>query len=413
MTRMQNMFAETNALLSEIEAGFGAFKVKGQYLQGVETDPHDIIGVELFMSGLNENIRSNMDEADFASTLKERLARAEDKEAFVRSHWDRLAFYDSANREQYEKAANTCISYLRNAANLEQAMDIITQRYAEQTHKCLKAISDDNATFLNTTQKHTASFAQVIMGVVFSGGEAVRIIEVSFPSGLTAGNSADIIVECSGAGRLELQMSGDGTEWRTIADIRAAAGRNTIHWDGFFGEAVPAGGRYALKVTGFSEDGVEGTARQISFALAAPPTPQPTLAPTPSPTPYIPSQADSVAGEGLSYWSLPIGNLEDTKAIWDVMMQPIIVINGPQKETYKLRATPSKTGGRANIVGEVTYASQGVHVIRDNGDGWTLIETYNSSYGPDCDSRPGYGKTDELITGYVETSLLKEITPWP
>ena len=245
------------------------------------------------------------------------------------------------------------------------------------------------------------------------GGEAVRIIEVSFPSGLTAGNSADIIVECSGAGRLELQMSGDGTEWRTIADIRAAAGRNTIHWDGFFGEAVPAGGRYALKVTGFSEDGVEGTARQISFALAAPPTPQPTLAPTPSPTPYIPSQADSVAGEGLSYWSLPIGNLEDTKAIWDVMMQPIIVINGPQKETYKLRATPSKTGGRANIVGEVTYASQGVHVIRDNGDGWTLIETYNSSYGPDCDSRPGYGKTDELITGYVETSLLKEITPWP
>ena len=196
MTRMQNMFAETNALLSEIKAGFGAFKVKGQYLQGVETDPHDVIGVELFMSGLNENIRSNMDEADFASTLKERLASAEDKEAFVRSHWDRLAFYDSANKEQYEKAANTCISYLRNAANLEQAMDIITQRYAEQTHKCLKAISDDNATFLNTTQKHTASFAQVIMGVVFSGGEAVRnMFDTNFSGAdeLSLGASAKLI----------------------------------------------------------------------------------------------------------------------------------------------------------------------------------------------------------------------------
>ncbi|MBR6705311.1 MAG: L,D-transpeptidase family protein [Clostridia bacterium] len=245
------------------------------------------------------------------------------------------------------------------------------------------------------------------------GGEAVRILEVFFPSGLTAGDGADITVECSGAGRLELQVSGDGAEWRTIADVRAAAGRNTVHWDGLFGGSAPAGGRYALKVTGISEDGVEGTARQISFTLAAPPTPAPTLAPTPSPTPYIPSQAEGTAEKGLSYWSLPIGSLEDTQAIWDVMMQPIIVINGPQKETYKLRATPSKTGGRANIVGEVTYASQGVHVIRDNGDGWSLIETYNSSYGPDCDSRPGYGKTDELITGYVETSLLKEITPWP
>ncbi|MBR4501064.1 MAG: L,D-transpeptidase family protein [Clostridia bacterium] len=243
------------------------------------------------------------------------------------------------------------------------------------------------------------------------GGEAVRILEAVFPSGLTAGDSADIIVECSRAGRLELQVSGDGTKWSTIADVRSSAGTNTIHWDGLISGSVPAGGRYALKVAGISEDGVEGTARQISFSLAAPPTPAPTPAPTPSPTPYIPSRADGTAEEALSYWSLPIGNLEDVQAIWEVMMQPITVINGPQKETYKLRATPTKTGGRANIVGEVTYASQGVHVIRDNGDGWTLIETYNSSYGPDCDSRPGYGNTDELITGYVETSLLKEITP--
>ena len=208
MTRMQNMFAETNALLSEIKAGFGAFKVKGQYLQGVETDPHDIIGVELFMSGLNENIRSNMDEADFASTLKERLASAEDKEAFVRSHWDRLAFYDSANKEQYEKAANTCISYLRNAANLEQAMDIITQRYAEQTHKCLKAISEDNATFLNTTQKHTASFAQVIMGVVFSGGEAVRNM---FDSNFSGADQLSL-----GASAKSISKEIGGSFWETM-----------------------------------------------------------------------------------------------------------------------------------------------------------------------------------------------------
>ena len=196
MTRMQNMFAETNALLSEIKVGFGTFKGNAPYMSGVAIEPDDIIGVRLRMSDLNGNISSDMDEADYAEDIKERLVNAEDKEAFVRSLRDRLALYDSANKEQYEKAANTCISYLRNAANLEQAMDIITQRYAEQTHKCLKAISDDNATFRSTTQKHTASFAQVIMGVVFSGGEAVRnMFDTNFSGAdeLSLGASAKLI----------------------------------------------------------------------------------------------------------------------------------------------------------------------------------------------------------------------------
>ncbi len=243
------------------------------------------------------------------------------------------------------------------------------------------------------------------------GAEAVKILEVQVPSGLVCGDSAVISVECSQAGRLELQVSADGAAWVTIADIPSSAGKNTVPWDGLLEGNVPAAGRYALKVTGVSGEGIEGTARQISFTLLNPPTPEPTPAPTPSPTPYIPSRSEGAAEEGLNYWSLPIGILENEETIWQVMMQPITVIDGPQKETYKLRATPSKTGGKANIVGEITYASQGVHVIRDNGDGWTLIEAYNSSYGPDCDSRPGYGNTDELITGYVETSLLKVITP--
>jgi hypothetical protein len=206
MTRMQNMFAETNALLSEIKAGLGAFNEQGKYMQGVETDPHDIIGFNLFMSGLNGNIPSEMDEADFASTLKVRLAVAEDKEALVRSLWDRLAFYDSTNKEQYEKAAKTYISYLRNGANLDQVMDIIAQRYTEQTRKCLKAIVDDNATFRKSAQKHTASFAQVIMGVVFSGGEAImNMFESNFSGAdkLSLGASAKFISREIGGGFFE------------------------------------------------------------------------------------------------------------------------------------------------------------------------------------------------------------------
>ena len=52
-----------------------------------------------------------------------------------------------------------------------------------------------------------------------------------------------------------------------------------------------------------------------------------------------------------------------------------------------------------------------MHVLETLDNGWTLIEAYNSSYGPDCASRRGYGVTDDLIQGYVRTSLLKTITP--
>ena len=126
------------------------------------------------MAGLNGDIPSEMDEADFSSTLKARLAVEEDKEAVVRLLWDKLAFYDSANKVRYERNANTCLAFLRYGTDLDSAIDSIVKRYAEETHRCLKSISDDHAKFRQSSQKHVASFAQVIMGVVFSGGAAVE-----------------------------------------------------------------------------------------------------------------------------------------------------------------------------------------------------------------------------------------------
>lgn len=243
------------------------------------------------------------------------------------------------------------------------------------------------------------------------GGEALRILRFSFPSGLIAGSGASIAVECSMDGKIEMTVSRDGASWQPLLQSYVKAGLNSIPWDGLIGGGVPAAGKYALKVVGRNGDGIEGTARQITFTLQSPPTPEPTPAPTPTPTPYIPSAQTDFGSESLGYWTLPIGRLEDEEKIWQVMMQPMTVIDGNQKETYKLRATPAKTGGRSNIVGEITFASQGVHVLQDLGNGWTLIEAYNSSYGPDCESRRGYGSTDELITGYVETALLKTVYP--
>lgn len=119
----------------------------------------------------------------------------------------------------------------------------------------------------------------------------------------------------------------------------------------------------------------------------------------------------SEAELGKDFWRLPVGKY-DEESIWKVMMQDITVLWGKdQKDTYKLRATRDASMKRDNIVGEVGYESQGVHIIEQFEDGWSLVEVYNSSYGPDNRTRRGYGNTDDLIRGYVETSALKVITP--
>ena len=118
-----------------------------------------------------------------------------------------------------------------------------------------------------------------------------------------------------------------------------------------------------------------------------------------------------------SYWTMELGDLHDEQAIWNIMMQPIMVLDDHKhsaKETYKLRKTPDSSTARSNIVGEVTYRSQGVHVVEQLDSGWSLVEVYNTSYGDKYikdGKRAGYGKTAELIQGYVKTDVLLQVQP--
>ena len=173
MTRMQNMFAETNALLADIKVGLSTIADDFPGFEDFDFDPHDLIGQHLLMCGCS-NISTDMDEADFSQSLKERLVQAEDKEAMVRSLWDKLAFYDTANKEEYEATAKGYIAYLKMGFRIDKTLDAIVEKYTEHTRNCLNAIADHDRRFQQSTQRHTASFAQVIMSVVFSGGEAVQ-----------------------------------------------------------------------------------------------------------------------------------------------------------------------------------------------------------------------------------------------
>ena len=243
------------------------------------------------------------------------------------------------------------------------------------------------------------------------GKETLRILRISYPERLTAGESVLFRIECSMDGEVAMKIQDAEGVWHAAASGMTAGSVAELTWDGTLSGRIPEGGRYSLQVSGTDPSGISGTAKRVALTLENAPTPTPAPTPVPTPTPYIPSRAVSVSSGENSYWTLPIGNLDDPQAVWEVMMQPMTVITGDQKDTYKLRKNPDSSAARDNIIGEITCASQGVHVLQSRDDGWTLIEAYNSSYGPNCYSRRGYGSTDELLQGYVPTDRLKTIQP--
>lgn len=107
-------------------------------------------------------------------------------------------------------------------------------------------------------------------------------------------------------------------------------------------------------------------------------------------------------GKEGCYWCTPM-DITDEEAVWKMLCSPITVIDGNQKDQYLLRSEPNANSAP---VADVTYASQGVHVLENLDNGWSRVETRSSSFNDS--SVKAY---NTFVTGYVETALLKEIVP--
>ena len=102
----------------------------------------------------------------------------------------------------------------------------------------------------------------------------------------------------------------------------------------------------------------------------------------------------------LCFWNMKMGWMDEGE-IWQVLTQPLTVLEGNQRQQHKVRTRPEEDC--TDYAGCVTYESQGVHVL-DRGEEWTLIEAYSSS--TEGSSVKVYA---ELFQGYVPTALLKEV----
>ena len=110
--------------------------------------------------------------------------------------------------------------------------------------------------------------------------------------------------------------------------------------------------------------------------------------------------SEVLCGHDFCFWQLTEGEM-DEDLVWQVLTQPLTVLEGKQRDQIRVRARPEEDC--ADYVGVVTCASQGVHVLRQEGD-WTLIEAYSSA---EEGSKVQVWAT--RFQGYVKTKLLKEL----
>ena len=118
---------------------------------------------------------------------------------------------------------------------------------------------------------------------------------------------------------------------------------------------------------------------------------------------------------GSPFWTTPM-DISDEQRVWDMLMQPITVVDlGKIKGKNHSQLTKTQTylyqepNTDSKILGEVSNLSQGVRVIENLDNGWSLVECYSSSFF----SKPAT-KTKAwnlLVSGYIPTKYLKQVQP--
>lgn len=206
----------------------------------------------------------------------------------------------------------------------------------------------------------------------------------------TASSGWKVEVWCSMAGTLTLRLE-DG---QSLVSQGVTEGNCTLVWDGKLNGQWLKNGVQELCLTLTDSTGFTSTAQLVEVLVE---------------NPQLAHDAESITPDDLSgvtcdhelcYWKLPMGETDDA-LVWKVLTQPITVLSGDERKQQKVRREPVE--GCTDYVGEVTYESQGVHVI-ERGEEWSLIEAYSSSV--EGSSVAVWAKQ---FRGYVPTSLLKEV----
>ena len=138
-----------------------------------------------------------------------------------------------------------------------------------------------------------------------------------------------------------------------------------------------------------------------ALAVASPTATPVPMAQTPEDVVFTPSYGSPyplTEKDAGTYWGTPM-DITDEEAVWTMLTSPFTYYDASHKLQRKIYAEPSEDSRQ---VGVITGSSQAVRVIEELDNGWTLIETYSSTFHDNS-----VKAWNMLIQGYVKTSSLK------
>ena len=106
------------------------------------------------------------------------------------------------------------------------------------------------------------------------------------------------------------------------------------------------------------------------------------------------------------YWCTPM-DLSDEDAIWRMLTAPITVVSldkNKNKSQMKQTAIYAEPDAESEKIAVVTGESQSLHVLETREDGWTLVETYSTSFHDST-----VKNYNQFVTGYIESDKLKTV----
>lgn len=176
-------------------------------------------------------------------------------------------------------------------------------------------------------------------------------------------------------------------------DVPEEALSLSMTWNGLLEGQQLSGGWTDITFRFTGENGLSATPEMITVEVIAPAKATDTEYFTPG------QMGGTTCDHEICYWKLNMGEM-DEDAVWQVLTQPVTVLEGDERKQVKVRREPSEDC--TDYVGEVTCLSQAVHVLQ-RGEEWSLIEAYSSSVE---------GSSVKVwalqFQGYVKTALLKE-----
>ena len=134
------------------------------------------------------------------------------------------------------------------------------------------------------------------------------------------------------------------------------------------------------------------------------------------PEALAPQAEENAIPTATGFWDMnpddyDLTNPEHQQAIWDLMMQPITVLEGDQTENIYITNEPgiSARPYKENCAGELHGQSQGVNVLGIEGD-YALIEAYTND-GTKTDNSYMESIAASRVQGYIKKSRLQTKTP--